>query len=757
MKMLSIQILLIYFLFATNSCDLNPQFQEAITKFMFKITYFGNTDSILSSTCYKRLLGMKDFQLIEMFHKMGKTFNNESEIECNSNKGQLLTLDFRANPDRFSNYEKLRRILRFVAPLRFFLRICVPQTCFEIVKQAFDRGNNQNQKLFDYFSLKGVSRMRLIDNEELVLAQQDRLRVVCYFLIFLLILYLLLIFYSFISQIILGLIGQAEISSLENEYPNESINESSINMTQIERMQIRQEAPRSVCKNWIKGLSQYFSLFSALRNMFVEEIYYSQKNLNFIALVRFLSLFFITFFAVVKTMMKLPEITGSSRVNGWSNFLLCMTKLSSFWLHVYISLEGLYFAYRLMSFMTKYKMKFEYTFKLYLLFTFKIATRLFSFTFVFIVAILGIREISYMLGSSNFMLYNLKTDYESKLCYRKPSLILIPFYLQYCKHDETSQYNNSKLNEYASLSNCFVTVHIIHNLIYSFVVFNTLFYILLKIRSKILDILVFIGFFSINPISFVKSFLTRSSITSQLSLKTILGERDTFVISHLFMSMYFSGIIVGLTVFYHNDIPENPMQYTSLNKMNNQLNQEMHEDYIPFVFIFKFMRYLKSKGAWIWYTLIGISMTIILLTSISFLIFYDSKGDLRVSESMAVFTFFFDKKIFTVAILTLILIFYLFNSTLITSAILDNKIFIIFERLSFNYFLILDSVTSLFFSLLIANYSIKVIIVYYFTISVVMINTSLAFILTSSLELPFRIFTKRSTDLSLRNTNSVNG
>lgn len=679
------------------------------------------------------------------------------DSRCPEYDGHTVILDYTV--DSLKELQpKLRDRRLFFTQQRFFRRICIPARCRATVGEMIDSGNFENRVLFNFLDYKGASRIKLINHNKELINQGWKMSMLRISLISVFIVIVIKVFFTLVSGLAVNRLSQERVNMLSEVELSDIYedNSSYSDLSSKEGVNLWNKANSRLHSNalhFISKINDYFSLYNSVYYFFkAESKYYNHNNLYFISFLRFISLFFITFYSIFTNLMRMPEINGESEYSP-NSFMLILLKISSFFLNFYISIEGLYFGYKMMGFLTKHnKAQFEYPFVLYLKFTFKVLSRFVSFMFIFLVFYICIREVSLYLENSNLLLYFHKIHFDNKLCYQRPDLVFVPFYLQYLNPVSPSA-AEVNLGSYINIKTCFIPVHVSMNILYCVFFFNTICFICLKVRSKTLDFLIFVVLTLGNSISLLYYSVNNLPIEDKLiTLQYIQGEKESFVQTHLFSSNFFFGFVVGVTIFFHKDTLSNPHLYTDINYASEELYNErngsyMRKSYIPHVYLYKMMSILNDSKQWVWYTLMGVCIVIMVLVTLSYYLQYKIWGSLVVQESkFTKFLFIYEKKFFNISLLFLILMVYIFNPTFTSQKSWESKLFICFERISFSYFMIVDSITVFCINLLSVQQKVNWVNLTFYTISGMIISTFLGLLITINLETPIKILMKGHTN-----------
>jgi hypothetical protein len=177
---------------------------------------------------------------------------------------------------------------------------------------------------------------------------------------------------------------------------------------------------------------------------------------------------------------------------------------------------------------------------------------------------------------------------------------LIPFIMQY-------QYFNEK--QFDS-KECFQFMIILVNMFYCYIFVIVFTYISYKIKNIKCDY--------IFAILFVIYYLIPNNILCKyyyndfLNSKFLFGETYSTKYTHLFINYYFLGFLIGLSIFYNNDITNE----------NSLLNSNIYK---PFYFLQDIIGFIFLKSFWTKILIILITIIVQILFSFLFL-FYSEKS-----------------------------------------------------------------------------------------------------------------------------------
>ena len=388
-------------------------------------------------------------------------------------------------------------------------------------------------------------------------------------------------------------------------------------------------------------------------------------------------LYLITFFKVCSLVLKTIYINMNSliytpskeinNVNFFNSNFMNVLKYSSFSDVIFILCESIIVAYKLMTFIRRYNDRNrEPSFKLFINFFLRIipsffivAMIFFFFYYLYEAFIISFKKIN----PTKFHHY-IKNIHNCNYCMGNIKS-LIPFLIQY-----------KDFKDYKA--GCFQFIIFTTNLFYCYIIVILLTYFSFKIKRLIYDYLV-IAIFCLNYV--VSNNFSGESIKDyNINIHLLFGEISSTKFTHLFFNYYFLGFLLGLSIFYNNDI-------TRQNSIQNS------PIYKPFHFLQNIIRFFYLRSFMINLFIIIITIIIQLLLSVSFLYYYTKKDILNAiygnGETLTTFDnllYLNEKNVFAFAFGLMIIIFYTFNESAVFKGFFDNIVFLLFNRSSFAYY-----------------------------------------------------------------------
>ena len=262
-------------------------------------------------------------------------------------------------------------------------------------------------------------------------------------------------------------------------------------------------------------------------------------------------------------------------------------------------------------------------------------------------------------------------------------MLFFPFYLQYFS-------DNLSLNGY---KNCYKFVNLFYNEVYCLIVILIIFYLCYKLKNQLYDTIIIILFL----LNICLGSMSYDNIKEgRYTFYWVLGETNSGILTHLFFSKYFIGIITGLIYFYHNDLISN---YSLAN----------NEEYIPFYSIFILMKLMDRASSYFKKFCLFLSIFIQIILSFSFYFFQliyggnlsiDDPDYLPIDNRPNDYQLLFNSNRFIIWTLKNEKYFFLFAFSLMFISILvlpmgfkkfsEINLFLILERLSFTYLCLID-------------------------------------------------------------------
>jgi len=687
---------------------------ESINNFLTKFTDFN-----LSVPEFKDCLSDLSYNNLRyMYIYSGKGLAEQGlEYECISNEN--FTYYFLIYNRYFNKSDD--EIYQFINKTSFYTGICIPNNCTKCIDMLL---NNSYTTFFENlkneWSLENISfeKIEEISNSK----NNDKNILIIIIIIFVIFAFLIIqILFYFLYNCVYTTHAKEKIINREEEYMNQS---NEIFNKKIPLI-AKNEEKKSFCYLIFSNLNvgNFLQILIKKKNDI-----YDETNLEFIAFLRFIIIFSLTFIQNIYVLIQIPSKDFFEK-EFYQNPLFFIIKFSSFSLDIYISIEGFIMIFKLLSYIKKNvykKNKNNISFSVFFFFFYHSLYKVIStFLLYYIVGCNQINLISFF--SSGFL------------------------HLYYKKMVANEKYDNDFIKIFFPMTSISPYIYNFEESFYSYhtyiiLYFNEYFiflfslliiFILFKLKKKIYDIIIFI----IIILSFLLTILIKvkedenqdktNSNLNYYNFEKIINVMYSIKYPHLMLNNYFFGIFSGIICFSLKDFISNISIVQSENK------------YIPFEFLFDIFRCfgLISDAIKIIFILIFVIILIFLSFSFYFLQLLNGK-----------FLFEFDLKEEIVYYYERPLIILFFNLIIIFVYSIDYNIskrsnffnfFIFFSRIDFSFFL---TVSKFIYSLYcLYNFQLKLSYQNLFIISFGLFMNLLLFnfILTITLVLPLKLLFKK--------------
>lgn len=431
-------------------------------------------------------------------------------------------------------------------------------------------------------------------------------------------------------------------------------------------------------------LYTFFSIGSSVRIIFSSSNFiYDDSGLQLINFFRVYSLFWMTYNHNIWALIRIP----GRDVNSYSFFkdvLFSLVKYSIFAMEIWISLEGFYFGYKLMSYMKKkyYSNSKSSLFCCICKFYINFLPKFFIFLFTFFMFHYFIRNYriffseQYELGA--LFSYLEKYIIYCRDCISDPLLILKPFMLSY----------NDFLNQDIAFNQCFKFIYIFTNEHYCFILSLIIFFLSFKIKSKIFDTIIFLILVG----NFVISYFSIKNYTGNYyHFIFFLGETASLKYTHLYFTTYMTGVFIGVACFYYKDAVS-----------NNPIETDVKQ-YKPFSFFYGLIMKFNHLSTLMHRFIVILSIIIQILLSFSFNIMTmyiptekNDKINFKINFWVNLYVIY-EKKIFLIVFMIMLLSIITYPKDTLFKYFYSSNIFSALSRVGFCYLCSMDSLVYLFY------------------------------------------------------------
>ena len=666
--------------------------QELLPGFVEYVKTMDCFGEYLSELNYSK---MKD--LITYSSKYFPDFGDEENcLEEGNNNNAFILFVIKYDIHNIKNYTGKFRLLPFISNGFSFYGLCIKNTenCTTNLIKTMNDSLNKFKGMG--LSLNGIDSY----NISVFLNNSDK-KVNFFDLGYMMVVYI--IYWTYVGfKIIIWLIGSTffrekenkssekedDSSSSEEEEEEEENEENESNTKEnkennnglIEKNNNEKKLSKKELYPRFYTLYQFCSFFTSFKILFKKKDnkYYNEKDLYFIFFFRFIGLISKVLVYNFKFMIRNPskEIDNMGIFHEKNLLIINLIKFASFGDIIIIITESILVSYKFMSFLRKYTLNEEPSFKLFLNFFLHIIPCFISVVIYFIAFYFANDIVIWIIT------FIFKQDYSMVVQHLKENLVdcnfcvnnaksLIPFYLHYINFT----------NQLHSDDSCFQFMLIMINLFYCYCIFIFLIFVSFKTKNKIFDIVIsllfLINFFLPHNIS-CQSYLKDHNY---FNISLLFGESCSTTYTHLFINYYFFGILIGFSLFYNNDITnENPFQNS--------------DNYKPFFYLKDINGAIFKSPNWLHALIITITVSIQALLSISFQIYNGfnlQPNNLQELSEFDDFLYLNEKKIFALAFGILITYLYNFKSESKLKNFGNNIIIITANRLGYAFYAIIES------------------------------------------------------------------
>ena len=522
-----------------------------------------------------------------------------------------------------------------------------------------------------------------------------------------------------------------------------------------------------------------FDLFDNLKILSTHSNkYYNSNRINSLYFIRFLLMIMSIIYQIMNTQVDLPT-KNYYNFEFYSNFVFTLIKLcvnaSTFW----ITLDGVIFAYKLMSYMKKeikLSRNSSIRYLTFLKFLLLILPKFFIFLFAFILLHLKASKLTFALCKgnnvfANYLYYNdtvqqkyysLRTTHEFKDFFHN----FIPFKLNYIDFIENIPieriYNTSSKKNFTSevsgyeipspfLTNTDLFVNVCFNEFYLIILMVNITFISYKLKNDIFDFSILI----INIILFILPAIGNLNpmnidINEQkYTLKYVLGQNYSEKYTHYFINFFYFGFLIGVMKFYHDD-----------NLYNMKKKKNFFENIIlPYQFCKKIITYLNSLHFYLKRAILLICIFILLIISMSFTLLEGKNFTSREEKDIELvkitgivkFLFFYEKNLCGIFFFIFLIMYIVYPKNSYIIKISSATMFLILERISFAFYISFCYLIYAQFCVFIISMQMSYSNLFFNTVGMFFIVFVFSLLSTALFELPIRMLVKYIMNRNLEN------
>jgi hypothetical protein len=487
------------------------------------------------------------------------------------------------------------------------------------------------------------------------------------------------------------------------------------------KQQQQKQFKQSICSR--SFLYNILSLGSSFKMIFTEKNYiYNDNNLKIINFFKVMSLFWLTYNHNIWALITIPGRDVNSDV-FFKNILLSLVKYSSFNIEIWITLEGFYLGFKLMSYIKKHNN--STSFKTFLLFYLNSIPKVIEFIFIFYMGHFYIKNYKDFITLNTNSLYEY---FERNIIYCR-ECVISPSILFYLKLPYLDYFDQKE-----GFLKCFKFTYIFLNEHLCFVITLIIFYILFKFKNKKLDYIFLISLI----LNVIFSFCSiQPKVGTLYNFVNFLGETASLKYTHLYSNTYLIGVLMGVGYFYYKDsLSDNPLlannkQYQPLSMINN---------------VMMIIDHFSNKVKMI---IVIVSIAIQIMLSLSYYLiktyFVDTVNNdginIIINKHIDMFTIY-EKKIFLLAFVLLLLSVITYSGDILFTHFYSADIFGSLSRVGCCYLCIMDSLVYLFYCFYHVDLYFNYQNLFYSTFGLIIFVGFVSILITIMVELPMRMIVK---------------
>ena len=282
---------------------------------------------------------------------------------------------------------------------------------------------------------------------------------------------------------------------------------------------------------------------------------------------------------------------------------------------------------------------------------------------------------------------------------------------------------------------CFHFMIIMMNMFYCYIFVIVLTYISFKIKNIKCDFIFAILFVIYYVIP--NDILCKSFFNQYFNIKFLFGENYSTKFTHLFIKYYFLGFLIGLSIFYNNDITnDNSLQNSNI--------------YKPFYFLQDIIGFIFLKSSWVKLLIILITIIVQLLLSLIFLFYSKSdlnsmleKENIMKMNHFDDFIYLNEKSVFALVFGLFLIVLYTFKNEAIVKGFCNNIAIIVFNRIAYGYYALIEIMINYMYCFIELEFQLNTTNIIFLTFGIIFYIMTLNIILIVCFEIPVKILTKK--------------
>ena len=730
-------IVLLNIILITSSNDISNQvlLNNSIMHIMDIINNGISSDEIKQihfNNCKNKIITMSFNQLYELYENSGKSHSDIGNFwDCVSKNFSYHIFKFINEKNMFDN-----KAFLYLDKNYSDYGLCIPKECNDAIYDFTNSNYYKSTYLISNVSIYSYNSSAKINKKDF---KKEKMEIIS---IIIIIIILILLFIKILTPILFGTClykysylkytkGNNYISVVDTLTDDEELMDDTydenLNLFRINKLNEMKKEGESRRKSkklksvvFKKHLQSFFSININLDLLISNNNFlYNNDLLQPISFFKSVTLFLLFYNESFYALINFPT-KNSTNEHFYDKTPMIILKLSTYFIDVYIALEGFIFAYKLFNYIIKYNNYDYFGFSL-LLFYAKTIPKIVTCFCAFFIFRFGLKFIMDYFDLSPFVEYI--REKSQKKCELYLSYIFIPFKLQY-------SLNSSCIPRMYEI--CYRYMYVNLNIQISITFSLIIIYLVFKLKDKLFDKIILLLFF-IN--SLFSPLSCHHDLKRGFNIYIFGGETCTIKYTHLFINKFFFGMLFGIIYFYHNDI----ISQSSLSKIY------FNDKFVPFSYCRKLMKFLDtiSPGLKIIFIIVCILFQILLS---SIFLFYERANNNIIFETNRfdwILIENYEKKVF-IFFFMFMLLNLLFINKISNSMIYKWQSFNFISRSSFSMFCTMQVLIYFIYS----NYYIKIYLNFY---NIFFMATS-HFIICLFINAIFTILTELSFKIICKNT-----
>ena len=677
---------------------------NGIEQFVNDNIYINN--SFNETDCYKYLKDINNennqnnIKLMIQYSNFQLSADISHEIECMRHNLKYYLFSYQLKNSSYIP-EKNKKIMNFLNyGIKFNAGLCLINECSKILEDNFYKNDSGYQ-------LKKESKLNDFLNDTVKLnyfylyKNIDEYKNEPVFLVIIIIIGLLIIiriFFSIYTNIKLAYANKSLILE-EEEINNRTDSDDSQNnrkgsenifLTSKHFKKNRIDEDLSIEEKYMHFLD-FVSIFKNILALGETQNYiFNNENLEIPFGFQVIALFF---FALVNTFYNYIYYPSTDYFNSniFSSMEITVLKFAQFSPYFYLSLNGFIYVFKYMCYYKKYihnkkETKMKYILLYFLTFIPKIIMFIVS-SFIFH---------SYSINILNWISnYIYKNEFKYRISPRKclkQIYLYIFFFNSYLQNDKSEGF-----------SLCYNYIYSYVNEFYAIILIIIIFELCFKFHSKIFEIIIIV-LIILNLLCNCLFFSLRSKFEvnkTHYDITAFLGEKLSIKYFHIYLNIFFYGVIAGIIHFYNIDIISKD-RVTRLNY--NENNSNSFKGYFPFNFLANLSNAISNISQ--------LKRTIIIILCFSLLILLSSiffiENKIHENDSFFLLNNFlsiihiYENHIATILFMILIILISLLDSDSIVKQLFNSWPFIFISRIGYFFYSICEITILIFF--IVTNY-----------------------------------------------------